>query len=127
MFMKIICAVLMICCQSGCYVFDATLPRPQAEYGQRSELTIAVKAGHGFRKPGVHHVPRGTTLRQFIKIAQILPNHAWGPAEFYCGCTVKQMRDGKSAGIFSKAEPSEKQYETRLEDGAEVAVPKWNW
>ncbi|OYW76396.1 MAG: hypothetical protein B7Z37_08680 [Verrucomicrobia bacterium 12-59-8] len=125
--MKMICSALMICCLSGCYVFDANLPRPKAEYGQRTEQTIVVTAGSGFRKPGIHHVPRGTTLRQFMKIAQILPNRDWGPEEWYCGCTVKQMRDGKGAGIFSQAEPSKKQYETRLEDGAEVAVPKWNW
>ena len=126
MLTKTICSALMICSLSGCYVFDANLPRPKAEYGQRSEQTIAVKAGRGFRKPGVHHVPRGTTLRQFIKIAQLLPNREWGSAESWCGCRVKQIRHGKGAGIFSQAEPSEKQYETSLEDGAEVDVFIWN-
>jgi hypothetical protein len=126
MLMRILCSVLMICCLPGCYVFDANLPRPKAEYGRRSEQTIAVTALSGFRKPGVHHVPRGTTLRQFLKIAQVLPNRDWGFSEFSCGCRVRQSRNGKGAGIFSQAEPSEKQYETSLEDGAEVNVFIWN-
>lgn len=65
------CALVLL---TSCYVFDANLPSPKAEYGKQTSQTIAVTAGDGFRKPGVHHVPQGTTLRQFIEIAAVLPN-----------------------------------------------------
>ncbi len=120
--MKIAYLVLMACFLSGCYMFDANLPRPKAEYGQSGEHTIAVMAGIGFRKPGVHHVPRGTTLRAFIARAEILPETRRFPLIDY---HVHQIRDGKGVG-FRANEPSENQWEARLEDGAIVEVFKCN-
>lgn len=127
MLIRLLCSALMICCLPGCYVFDANLPRPKAEYGQRSEQTIVVTAGMGFRRPGIHHVPRGTTLRQFLKIAQILPERDWTPGRYsICACKVGMIRNGKGAGFMTALEPSEKEYKTILEDGAKVAVLKQN-
>lgn len=118
----------MACCMSGCYVFDANLPRPKAEYGQVQANSIAVNALMGFRKPGVHHVPRGTTLRQFLKIAQILPERDWNGQRSFYGCSVSQRRHGKVSGFFAAmGPPSEKEYETVLEDGAHVKVFMLNW
>jgi len=109
---------------------DANLPRPNAEYGHRSKQTIAVTAGSGFRKPGVHHVPRGTTLRQFLKSAQILPKGGWqhfDMSSVNSGCRLKQFHNGQRTGFLSRGKPSEKQFDTILEDGADVAVLMYNW
>jgi len=122
MFMKIICSALTICCLSGCYVFDANLPRPKVVYGKRGEDTIAVTAGTGFRNPGVHHVPRGTRLGDFIMRASVLPSVLRFPRVDY---RLGQIRDGKGVG-FHTTEPSSSQWETRLEDGAVVEIFKCN-
>ena len=111
---------------SGCHLVDPSLPCPKREYGHHSKDSIAVTAKDGFRHPGVHHVRRGTTLREFLQIAVLLPDREWGDAEFRCGCRVEQSRDGKPTGFLSRAKPTEKQLDTPLEEGAIVSVIKWN-
>lgn len=112
---------------TGCALFDKNRQLPKLVYGVRSAETIAVTAKNGFRKPGIHHVPKGTTLRHFLEKAVILPHYRWGHAEFFCGCRVQmQSPDGRSEGFRTPGEPSEQQLDTVLRDRAVVALMKWN-
>lgn len=112
---------------TGCALFDENQPLPRSVYGMHSAETISVTATSGFRKPGIHHVPKGTTLRQFLGTAVILPHYRWGAAETFCGCRVlMHSPNGTSEGFQSPGEPTEQQLETVLRDGAIVALMKWN-
>lgn len=120
----IISIVLLL---TGCALLDENRPLPKSVYGVRSTEAISVTATTGFRKPGIHHVPKGTTLRQFLGMAVILPHYRWGAAETFCGCRVlMQSPDGRSEGFQSPGQPSEQQLDTVLRDGAVVALMKWN-
>jgi hypothetical protein len=124
--MKTAFLILILISLSGCYLLDPNLPMPKREYGCSSQNTISVTAQTGFRRPGVHYVSKGTTLRQFLVIASILPNREWGAAEFFCGCRVQQLRNGQAAGFVTPARPTETQLDEVLEDGAMVSILKWN-
>lgn len=112
---------------TGCALFDKNQPLPKSAYGVRSAGTISVTATSGFRKPGIHHVPKGTNLRQFLGMAVILPHYNWGAAETFCGCRVlMRSPDGSREGFQSPGKPSEQELDTVLRDGAAVALMKWN-
>ena len=111
---------------SGCYMFDSNLPRPKAVYGRAAEDTIAVTVGRGFRNPGIHHVPRGTTLRQLLKMAPMLPNPERGAELGWWSLKVGQLKNGKLAEVITDNKPTEKELDTILEDAAQISVIKWN-
>ncbi len=124
--MKTAFLILILISLSGCYLLDPNLPMPKLEYGCSSQNTISVTAQTGFRRSGVHHVPKGTTLRQFLEIASMLPNRKWGAIEGFCGCRVEQLRNGQGAGFQIPGRPTETQLDEVLEDGAIVSILKWN-
>lgn len=111
---------------SGCYMLDSNLPCPKAVYGKAAENTIAVIVGKGFRNPGTHHVPRGTTLRQLLKMAPMLPNPGRGSEAGWWSLKVSQMKNGRATGLISKETPTEKELDTILEDAAQISVIKYN-
>jgi hypothetical protein len=119
----VVCVIAML---TSCALFDSGRPLPNRTYGKQSNATIAVTAKHGFRRPGLHHVAKGTTLRQFIGIAQPLPGRSWGEGEFFCGCRVQQLRNGKPTGFQSPGKPTDAQLDDTLTDGAIVSIIKWS-
>lgn len=111
---------------SSCYMFDPNLPLPQRSYGQSAENAIAAVVTKGFRKPGTHHVPRGTTVRELLEMAQMLPNPGRGAEAGWWSLKVAQLKNGNPVGFISRETPTEAELNTILEDGAQVSVIKWN-
>lgn len=111
---------------SGCYMFDSNLPRPKAVYGIAADNTIVVTIGKGFRNPGIHHVPSGTTVRQLLKMAPMLPDPGRGSELGWWSLKVAQIKKGRATGFISKEEPTEKELDTILEDAAQISVIKYN-
>lgn len=111
---------------SGCYMLDSNLPRPQAIYGRVAENTIAVNVNKGFRNPGIHHVQRGTTLRELLKTVPMLGNPGKGSEGGMWSVKLGQLTNGKPTGFISNFELTDKELDTVLEDGAEISVVKYN-
>lgn len=122
-------ALLLLACMLlvlGCHVFDPNLPRPAREYDHGDDDTIAVTVGSGFRMPGVHHVKRGTTVREFLLIARMLADPHIGAEGGQWSLFVGQMLEGKITGFMSKCMPTLEELDTVLQDRALVKVIKWN-
>ncbi|MBE2285236.1 MAG: hypothetical protein IAE77_17385 [Prosthecobacter sp.] len=118
--------VILTAFVSGCYMFDSNLPRPEGVYGKAAENTISVTLGKGFRNPGTHHLPRGTTVRQLLTMTPMLPNPGGGSELGWWSLKVTQMKNGRATGFISKETPTEKELDTILEDAAQITVIKYN-
>ncbi|GEM_PF-3917778 len=85
---------------SSCYLFDSNLPFPKREYGPRVENSIAVTATKGFRKPGTHYVSRGTTVREFLEVAKMLPDPGFHSEGGWWSLKVAQLKNGSPGGFI---------------------------
>ena len=111
------------CACSSLDLFTYPKPLPERIYGRQSGQTIRVRVMVGFKRPGIYHVPQGTTLGELLEMARPLEHiERDGLPRGFCAIELKHTGGGKVRTDRVRGGPRSEQMHLPLREGSEIGI-----